>query len=321
MATGGGTADAGRSNNPFQHSVLSLTSATGGIITGLAGQLGEMWAVLNNGRVYRRTDGGFGELAGFSAATGWADVYVAPDGAVFLASAARTLRWCLNNCTSASAFSTFDIPNTSATLDVVCGTSATNVFAVARRDQSIAILYHWNGTQWTLVSNNLGLVFPQACFMRPDGTLFIGGRRDIVRWEQGAASVETASLDLTAFGSSVGGQVWWGLHGTGTAMMAVGGNQRALVRDDATATWAIHTNPSNSFSTYNAVGLTAPNEAFAAGNVSSPKLYVSDGGPFAAAAVDLPAIGAVNNILVVNPNELYFGGYDNSGPVIIRSKR
>ncbi|MBS1153652.1 MAG: hypothetical protein H6Q89_5350, partial [Myxococcaceae bacterium] len=319
--TGGSTADAGRNYAPLQLSALSLPASLNyGSITGLSGHPGELWAVSDNGHVYRRTDGGFGEMLGWTSS--WTDVYVAPTGAVFIASNVRTLRWCLNNCTSPAAFDTFDIPNSSSDLDALCGSSATDVYAIANRDSSIAILWHWDGVSWTQLSNNLGLISPRDCYLRPDGVLFITGIRDVVRWEQGAATVETAGLDLSALGADATSQTWTGIHGLGDSMVTVGAKKRALTRNAATSTWSLTANPINTSTNFNAVGFAWPDEAYAASNSGAPKLlHVSDGGPWVPTAVDLPAITSVNEILVLTPDEVYFGGSDNNGPVIVRGRR
>ena len=292
----------------------------GGSITGIASAAGELWAVTDNGHVFRRADAGFGELT-VTAFASLSDVYVAPDGAVFLSSSGKTLRWCLSNCNSVAAFSSYDVPNIGATLDALCGRSSTDVYAIADRDQAIGILFHWDGVSWTQLSNNLGVVFPRDCFMRPDGVLFISGTKDIVRWEANAAITETAGLDLSSFGTDATSEVWYGLHSAGGKMVAVGQKRRAIIRDNATSTWSIMANPLNAFTTFNDVGMLYQDEIYAAGSTSSPHLYSSDGGAFNPTAIDLPAISTVNNITVVSPNELYFGGNDNNGPVIIRGKR
>lgn len=311
--------DAGRNYNPLQFSILSLPPATGGSITSISGRTGELWAATDNGHVFRRADAGFAEVPGFTG--NWVDVYVAPDNAVFLASSGTTIRWCLSNCTSQAAFSSYTVVVASTDLDAVCGTSSSNVYAVANRDSSIGILFHWDGSSWTMVSNNLGLTVPRACWARPDGAVFIVGTRDVVMWDQGAAMVETASLDFSAFGIDALSQLWSGVHGLGDTVVAVGYKRRALVRKGPGANWSIIANPVGASNTFNTVALAWPDELYAGGSVATKLLHVSDGGIFNPAAVDLPALTYLNRIHVLTPDELYFGGRDNNGPVIVRAKR
>lgn len=318
---GGGTPDAGRNFNLLQFSVLSLpVTGNFGAIVGISGATGDLWAVSDNGHVYHRTDGGFAEMTGF--AQSWTDIYVAPDGAVFISGQGRTMRWCKSNCTSAAAFDTFDLTTNASMLHAVCGTSSSDVYAIAGRDSATGILWHYDGTAWTQLSNNLGLNSPRDCYMRPDGVLFISGTRNIVKWEGGAATVETAGLDLSALGADSTTQVWQGLTGVGDVVFAVGDKRRGLVRDPLTSTWSINSNPVATFSTLNAAAFPWPDEGYAAGSVGTNRLlHVSDGGTWLPIAVDLPAITTVYDIHVVNPNELYFGGGDNNGPLIVRGKR
>jgi hypothetical protein len=236
--------------------------------------------------------------------------------------APHLLRHCLSNCSSASAFTMFDIPNPLITVVALCGSSASNVYAVARRDQNVAVLWQWNGTQWTQVSNNLGMSTPRACYLRPDGALFITGLKDVVRWEQGAAMLETAGLDLTPLMGDQNMQTWWGIAGVGNTMVAVGLKRRSIVRDSVTQTWSLGANPATVNNTFNAIAFAWPDEAYAAGTKGPQLLYLTDGGTtFTGTSIDLPAINSVNRILALSPDELYFGGGDLGSPVLVRGKR
>jgi hypothetical protein len=229
----------------------------------------------------------------------------------------------MSNCASSgAAFTPFDTNIIAVTGDVICGSSSSDVYAVLDRDSSIGVLFHWDGVSWTQVSNNLGITNPSSCYMRPDGVLFIGGLKDIVRWEQNSGTVETAGTDWTAISADLSSQVWNGISGNGDTLVAVGYRRRVLKRDSASGTWALSFNPLVGTGEFRAVGYTWPDEGFAAGSTTNPRLYVNDGGTgWGGQAVDLPAITYVNQILVTSPNEIFFGGTDNSGPMIVRGKR
>jgi hypothetical protein len=151
---------------------LTVPTAPFGIIKGLSGHPGgELWAVSDNGRAYRRpVDAGFVEITGFT--SGFADVYVAPNGAVFMVSTPRTTRTCLSNCTTQAAFTDYMLPTANLTVTALCGDSSTNVFAVGKRDVAgIGVLYRWNGTNWYSLSGSLGVDNPTSCYLRSDGVL------------------------------------------------------------------------------------------------------------------------------------------------------
>ncbi len=318
---GAGGGGAARIYGAFQLSSQSLPAGSG-TITGMSGRAGDVWAATDNSRVFHRTDGGFVELNGFSG--GFRDIYAAPDGAVFLVTGGKTLYSCMANCTSGAAFTAFDVTVLNATGNVICGSSSSDVYAVLDRDSAIGILFHWDGNSWSQVSNNLGITSPSSCYMRPDGALFVGGLKNIVRWEQGSGTVETAGTDFSAVSTDLSSLNWNGISGNGDTLVAVGYRRRTLIRDAATGTWALGFFPVTSAGDFLAVGYPWPDEGVAAGSATGVKLlWTNDGGTaWAQAGVDLPtSITYVNSILVTGPNEVFFGGRDNSGPSIVRGKR
>lgn len=323
-AGGGSASDAGtRNTNPLQLAVLSLPQTSFGYIKGLSGLPGgELWAVSDNGHAYRRpVDAGFVEITGFT--SGFSDVYVAPDKAVFMASTPHLMRTCLTNCTTYAAFTTYDLPGTNHRIYALCGSSSSNVYAVGERDLAgIGVLWHFDGTAWTLSSNSLGIDNARGCYLRPDGVLFVAGQKDIMRWEQGAGTIETAGLDLSALGTDATSPGWASISGSGDVMVAVGAKRRSLVRNAATQTWSLASNPVGATNNFNAIAFAWPDEAYAAGSKGPQLLWATDGGAvFTPTAVDPPAISIIHRILALGPDELYFGGGDNAGPLIVRGKR
>ncbi len=317
--SGGGTGGGGAGT--FSYSALSITSTSSDnsfFVRGISGRAGEVYAIASSGHVLRATGAGFSEVA--RPATSGNSIYVAPDGAVFV-SFSRQIGHCLSDCATTPANYRLTQIGFSEDMVAVCGTTSSNVYMVGNRDTGvIGVLYQWNGTQWSKVSNNLGLSGPHACAINPDGTLFIAGERDVVRWQGGGATNETASLDLTVI-PNVSVQSWNGIWTDPSGLaFAVGDGNRVLKRN-TTGVWSLFVDPMPS-TTSSLRTVTGPSsgELLAAGfnNTAAMKnLQLFNGTEWKAAVADLPTIKSVYSAFWASPNEIYWGGGDVSGSAVI----
>ncbi len=320
--SGGGTGGGGAVARPFTYSSLAMPTTNGSYVDGLSGRSGEVWATTEYGHVFHKTDAGFGEVLG-SWTSQLNNVYVSPGGGVVLLST-REAWACPSNCNTYADFTMQSMGTAATTMGALCGTDYSDLYAVGDRDnEAIAVLYHFDGNTWSQVSNDLGITYPRGCFMRSDGVMWVVGLVDVVRWEQGAATLESLDLDLTAIGTDVSSQYWYGVGGTGDVLWAVGSKHRAIVRD-ATGHWTLAANPAQQSGTFYAMGTVGPNELYAGGYAYSTEVnwWHSDGGTWAASSPDIPFLDTVRAVWVAGPNEMYIGGDDSSGaPMIVRATR
>ncbi len=318
---GGGTGGGGV--GPLQFSSESLPGLGGSYINALFGRTGEIWAATDyGGHVWKKTTAGFVQLTGVFTDSSFVAGYVAPDGDVFLVTN-RSVGECVPPCDTGNAFSFQTVGDSTTYLYAICGTASNNVYVMGGRDiENFAVLWHWDGIQWSLSSNDLGITDPKACFMRSDGVLWVAGLKDIVRWESGAATVETLGTDFTSIGTNVSGQYWYGIWGFGELLHAVGYKRRVLSRD-STGAWALSSNPAPAQSgDLRAVVGASSTELYAAGSSSGTEKnwWASDGGTWTGKS-QLPFIDYVRSSYVAGPDDYYLGGEGSSSPVVLHVHR
>ncbi len=315
----GGSAGGGSAQLPFQFTDLQVpTISSTSPVFAASGPPDDVWATTWEG-IFHRADGGFTRVASFSVASPISTVYASPEGAVF-AGGSNFVYSCMVPCDRMSAFVAAPVIGTVLGL---CGSSASNVYAVGKRStNNNGFLYRWNGSQWSMLSADLGLAYPSSCFLRSDGVLFIPGLRDVLRWENGTGTLETA--DLSALGGQAPSQAWNAVHGVGTAMVAVGDKRRVIARDEATKGWRLTDNPSSvgPFDDYGTVGLLSPTEGYAGISGASVPLWFNDGGTSWSAASSPLGLLSVSKIVVMGPDHFYLcGSGANQAPKLIEARR
>jgi hypothetical protein len=273
--------------------------------------------------VLHKTDGGFVDFPGSWTGSLYG-LYVAPNGAVMVLSN-REAWACPGPCNSFADFAMQTVGSSTTDMTALCGTSFTDIYAIGNRDnEAIGVLWHWDGITWTQISDDLGITTPGSCFMRNDSVMWITGNVDVVRWEQGAATIETLDLDLTVLGTSASSQQWYGVGGFGDNLYAVGSDHRVIGRD-ANAHWSLVSNPAQQQSNFYVAVPVTPNELFAGGyafGTGETMWWHSDGGTWVASSPDLPFINGVRAAYVAGPDEFYLGGDDgNFAPLILRATR
>ncbi len=318
---GGGTG--GGAVGPLQFSSESLPSLGGSYISTLFGRTGEVWAATDFGQhVWRKTTAGFVALTGVFAYTGFSGGYVAPDGKVFLVTNREVGLCDTPPCDTGNQFNFQTVGTSSTWLVAACGTSSSDVYVVGERDTAnIAVLWHWDGSQWTNPSNDLGITDPRICFMRSDGVAFISGLKDIVRWDQGAATVETTTTDFTAIGTDVSQQYWYGIFGFGEQLWAVGYKRRVLARD-LTGAWTLASNPAGQTGDLRALVGASTSELYAAGTTVSGEKnwWASDGGTWTGKQA-IPFLDDARVSYVAGTDDYYLGGETGGNPVVVHVHR
>lgn len=312
---GGGVSDGGTQTGPFAFGVLSIPSSVGlTFVSGVSANATEVWAVTSNGRFFRATTGAFSEVLGIAPAT-TAGVYVAPDGAVFTAQSYRLVR-CSSGCVTGTNHVVTSYP--ASEFVAVCGSSSTDVYFVGDDSPTMSVLVHWDGNALTTVSTNLGLGSPRACYLAPGGALYVAGRRDVVRWEGGAAFAEVP--DLASLGTGAATQQWYGVGGANGEVFAVGG--RHVIRRTAPGAWTLQASVSPG--SLNAVAGISATEVYAAGyEPNATSLYRWQGNLWEKPAAQLPVtLANTHAIFVRNAGDVFFGGLSSSqAPVVVHGTR
>jgi hypothetical protein len=151
--------------------------------------------------------------------------------------------------------------------------------------------------------------------------MWVAGLKDIVRWQSGAATVETLSTDFTALGTDVSSQYWYGIWGFGELLHAVGYKRRVLSRDSSGA-WALSNNPPSQTGDLRALVGAGPGELYAAGSTYSGEKnwWASDGGTWTAKA-QLTFLDAARCSFVAGPDDYYLGGTGSGSPVVLHVHR
>lgn len=291
---------------------MALTGATSSsYIIAISGSATDLWAAQDTGYLFRSTGGAFGPP--FPIQYGVKDLYASGGTVVIIQT--RSIRTCTSACTSETAFADFDLLDGTFNLygEAVCGNGPNDITAIVSDTGSMGQVFHWDGAAWTRTNANLGVQYPRACWFDAAGALNVVGRDVVVRSDMGATSTETLSTNLTGYygGGEVGGTSW-----------VVGPNHYVARRNDST--WTPFTLSTQS--TLWAVGGLSANEVYAFGYFHSSvgNGFKWNGTTLTPTGNLLPNTGTQSSIRalhVTGPNELFVGGNNQAGPIIIRGRR
>jgi hypothetical protein len=278
---------------------------------------------MDNSKLYRSTGGAFTEVTGFVLSS-LSDVRVTPMGKVFVVSSARAAMHCLAaDCSVAGNFTPAMTVSTVDFFLALCG-AGERVFAVGNRDSgSTGILYEFDGVSaWTKVSNNLGIASASECQVGPRGEVYVVGSLGVVRYENGALTPETVTLN----GQPAAGwnSIALGVqNGAIVEAMIVGGGSgyRFARRDQATSSWN-SLMPQTTGSTLSTVVAISASEFLAAGS-GSPRFMAWNGTAWAAAVPAPPnTISTVRDASATDAREVFLVGVDSSSAYsIVRGRR
>jgi hypothetical protein len=245
-------------------------------------------------------------------------------GKVFVVSSARAAMHCLAaDCSVAGNFTPAMTVSTVDLFLALCG-AGERVFAVGNRDSgSTGILYEFDGVSaWTKVSNNLGIASASECQVGPRGEVYVVGSLGVVRYENGALTPETVTLN----GQPAAGwnSIALGVrNGAIVEAMIVGGGSgyRFARRDQATSSWN-SLMPQTTGSTLSTVVAISASEFLAAGS-GSPRFMAWNGTAWAAAVPAPPnTISTVRDASATDAREVFLVGVDSSSAYsIVRGRR
>ncbi len=293
---------------------MSITGATStSYIVGISGSATDLWAVQDTGFIFHSTGAGFNLVGPIQYG---AKALYAVGGTVVIIQT-RSIRTCTADCTTGeTAFADFDLLAGSYNLfgEAVCGREANDITAIVSDSNSMAQVFHWDGSTWTRTNPNLGIRYPRACWFDSTGGLNVAGEDGVVRSESGATTNQPLSSNFAIYydGADFNGTSW-----------VVGPNHYVARRTGSTWTQL----PQTTMSSLYTVGGLSENEVYALGYFHST---VGNGFKWNGTALTplgintLPNTGqqsAIRSMVVTAPNEIYLGGSNNSGPIIIRGRR
>ncbi len=280
-----------------------------GPILGLGGVAGDLWALQDNGNLYHSTGGAFALQDTFTG--GVKALHVV--GNTIVVVQYRSIQWCTANCTATSAFTGIDLISLQLDGEAACGKNATTFAVIVSDVNSMAQLYEWNGAGFTRTNQSLGVRYPRACWYDASGALNISGENKIIQYDQGAATPQVITTNATTF---MGG---FDLEGTSWTV----GQNGAVARRTGSA-WSPFT--TSSTGTLWTVGGLRADEIFAFGYFQSSvgNGYKWNGTALVPTGDLLPNGGSMSlfrSMLITSPTELYVGGQNASGPVVVRGRR
>ena len=313
--TGGGAPDAGPA--PLTWAIMSITGTTSSSnIIGVSGTHNDVWAVQDTGNLFHSTGGAFAKVVGFNSATG----LYAIDGGVVVTST-RFIYRCSSDCEDAGAYATLNLLDSSMNWNyfaegAICGEGADHVVVVASDVDNEAHLFEWNGSSWTVGANSLGLTYPRRCWFDENGGLYVTGPGGLVYLDQGAStpvSVGNAS-DILYGGATVDGTTW------------VTGSYQFVAKGSGTSFTQLATTGASSL--FWAAGGLRGDEVFLLGYYTTTNAigagYVWNGTQLKKVGDTLPNMRSQSTVRAIHPtaeNELFIGGTDGNGPVILRGRR
>ena len=315
-AVGGGFGGGAGSAWSYATIRIQPLSGSGSLIRDISSNGIDTWAVSQSAGMYHLEATGFigVRVPTTNSITG---VYVAPSGAVF-ATAGRHLLHCLGGCTTSTNWTATTVFG-NETVDDVCGTSASDVYAVGSGGVSnVGVLYFFNGAAWSALDTNLPLTNITGCMMTTEG-LYISGRRDVVRRAGAASNVETADLSTLNQGGEF--QSWLALSRLSNGeMLMAGGDLQLAKRQGASWALAYTPTPASSATIFAAAGVGDEHWLGTYRDAQSRTLLIFKGG--GVRYPPQPPLEHLRTIFVVGPDEVLLGGSSSGGDAaIVRATR
>lgn len=300
----GGSTDAGR--GPPVEASMTISQQGSSRIVALSGTVGDVWALEQGGWLFRSTSGPFERVVQLG---GLATGLVVSGGGVFTINA-DNIRSCLGSCTTAAAFSTFNLDQFEQGW-ALCGRAPDDLWAVAETSSSKTSLYHRAGGTWVNVASALPLASPRGCSVDGAGVVYVSGADGVLRYDHGGAAFE-------AIGAA--GTVFTAVFASGTEVQAVGDKYR-VGRRGAGGAWTVLDGPVAGDGLFALHGSGPEFMVKAGGSHTSVRSNWAtwDGTRWREADQNLRGLEMVYAALAVSPREVYFGGWNNvGGEAIVR---
>lgn len=330
-AAGGGSAG-GAALGAFNWVSMSAvpSPASGASATAVSARAGEAYVAISP-KLYRSTGMAFNEVANLSLSS-IKDVVVTPAGKVFVVSNGPGSMICTAaDCSMGSNYTMQVSGGSSDYFDGLCNRGEA-VYAIGNGSSSQAILFEFNGTGWTKISNDLGFTNPKRCEVGPSGEIYVLGKTFVVRYEGGGFGQE--NVDLMGQSAAEWNDMAFTFSATGVldaflvGGIGIGGtvtSYRYARRNPAGGGWTALPIPMMG-SSLNAVVTVAPNEYIAAGSpgsmMSTPRFLGWNGVTWGATPNPPPAaLQTVNDAAANGDREVFLVGSGGNGYVIIRGRR
>lgn len=326
-AAAGGTAGGGL--GPFTWvslSIIPTPSASGS--AAVAARTGEAWLAISP-NLYRSTGTAFNQVVGVNLSS-VKDLWVTPAGKVFVVMPSPNSYICTaSDCSVGANFTMQSSGDPSDYFDGLCG-SGDSVYAIGNGNNNQAILFEFNGTGWTKISNDLGFNGAKRCVVGPAGEIYVLGKTFAIRYEGGGFTQENVDLmgqspaewnDFAfTFGPSVEGFMVGG-QGQGGSVVSY----RFARRNAAGGGWSVMPIPMMGTS-LNAVVRLGPNEYLAAGSnggsMTVPKFLQWNGTAWVAASQPPNALATVSRASSTSDREVFLVGAASAGGyVVVRGRR
>lgn len=321
-ATGGGATGGGTTNEPtplvwstvgMQDTISSLA------VVAISGDANDVYAGQELGDLFHSNGGGFNRLFRFT--SGIRSIY-ASGGTVVVVSSGD-IRTCTSNCTTEAAFSTVSLNNSAINWSLfgkaACGDGPNHVMVIAtdRTSSANGQVIEWNGTSWQRTNSNLGVTNPTACWFDGSGNFYVAGDDKVVFVENGSSTPINFSTNNSSYrgGATVDGVTW------------VVGPNLFVAKGSGLSISQVSTGHTVS-QTLAAVAAVSSDEVYLLGYYSSTNglgLGLKwNGSGFVALGNSLPSFDAQSSARVTHrtsANEVFVGGSDSDGPIIIRGRR
>ncbi len=312
--SGGGTGVVDAGPSPLNWALMTITGASSDTaIIGLGGTHNDVWALQESGGVFHSTGAAFNKVGQF----GYSNAFYASGSTVAIVQT-RTILTCTGGCDDAGAYTNLPLLDGGWNYfgETVCGEGANHVVVVVTDTNSDAVLFDWDGSGWSH-TNAIGISYPQACWFDGNGGLYVAGEGGMVFLEGGAST----QVPLGDNGSYIYG----GVTMDDSTTWAVGSYQ-FVARGSATSFTQVPT--SGASASFRAAGGLQSDEVFLLGYYTTTNAigsgYVWNGTQLKKVGDTLPNMRSgsmVNAVLPAASNELFMGGSDGNGPVILRGRR
>ncbi len=202
----------------------------------------DLYVAASSGGIFRYSNGTWSEaLSNAQSSNDLHGLWVSATGEVYAGGDGQLVA-CAANCGDRDSYV---VTTVSASITDLCGAEGLGVYAVGNASVTTGVLYRFDpgGNGWIPVVPNTGAKRNQACWVAPDGAVYIAAQATMLRYQAGVLSVEPIHFPPEWTQGDVANQSFEAVWGDATRVFAGGSRQRIIARDSSTGEWTFVFNP------------------------------------------------------------------------------
>ena len=202
----------------------------------------DLYVAASSGRIFRYSNGSWSEaLSNAQSSNDLHGLWVSATGEVYAGGDGQLVA-CRENCGDRESYVVTPV---GASITGMCGAEGLGVYAVGNASVTTGVLYRFDpgSNGWIPVVPNTGARRNQACWVAPNGAVYIAAQATMLRYQAGVLYSELIHFPSEWTQNDVANQNFEAVWGDATRVFAGGSRQRIIARDSSTGEWSFVFNP------------------------------------------------------------------------------